>query len=455
MNNSQVYDVAVLGAGVAGLYAAKLLRDRGMKVVTLEANPLLVGGRARSDSTFTQWPVELGGEMIHGQDTLYYQLAQENGWEVFETFAEDLFTSDRKSTYFYLGRERRLIGPDQMDDDMLNLFKELGAMGETPQCKTKNLMQHLVSRGVPYRMIGLADAVYSKTWATNLDKIGVRQAVIEDDKFHKIPKNFKLQGSSKVMVDWMANGAEIRKGWQAKTVEYGDTVCRVTSTKGDLVSAKRVVVAVPLRILKDGDIQFTPALPADKQEAIKVIGMDGVMKIILKFNSKFWGQRVELVLSSDSPIPQIWMDGAPQRRIPAGAQAEFVCVGFISGDQAVSIAALPEKKQVRTFLDQLDAMFGNAIEGWTPASNAYTGHLVYDWQKEPFVRGAYSYPSVIPHSSPIDSNPNHILAKSIGNRLYFAGEASAITHEMGTINGALQTGARAAKEIQDALTSKL
>ncbi|GAM22198.1 hypothetical protein SAMD00019534_053730, partial [Acytostelium subglobosum LB1] len=448
-----IYDVIVVGAGAAGLHCSRLLKNVGYSVLTLEANSI-IGGRTRVNTTFTQWPVELGGEMIHGADTLYYNMAKEQGWETFEVFPETLFHDEegRNCTYFYLGRERRLVSQDQIDDDMIKCFTELEALSDITPLPPKhiNLMQHLASKGVPFRAIGLADAVYSKTWGTNLDRIGLRQACIEDKKAHLEPRNFKLQKSSKVLVDYLSKDLEIRTNWRVKSIDYTGSVTSISSYDGQVVQGKKVAVCVPLTVLKEKDIKFEPELPREKNDALEVMQMDGGMKILLKFKEKFWSQNLELVLCADSPVPQVWMDGAPKRPVPAGSPAEFVAVGFITGDQARSMAALPEAKAVRAFLDQLDAMFG-VVGNWTPASQNYIGHFVYDWQKNPFVRGAYSFPCVIPADSPVQDEPNLILAKRVSDKIFFAGEATATQFEMATINGALQTGKRAFEEVEQSL----
>ncbi|KAM9995569.1 hypothetical protein ACTFIY_001767 [Dictyostelium cf. discoideum] len=451
---SNVYDIVVIGSGVSGLMCGYKLEKDGYKVLVVEANNI-IGGRTRQDFNFTSYPVELGGEMIHGGDTLYYRLAMENKWELFEVFSMDLFNSPINSTYLYLGRERKLIRADQRDEDIQKLADALISLSDEIDNPNRemNLLEHLIKKQVPFRVLGLADAIYSKTWATDLDRIGVKEAAREDSKPNTIPNNYKVQQSSKIMLDHFSKSLDINLNWRVKHIDTtkDEKLIKVTSYNGQVVQAQRVVVTVPLQILKDGDITFTPELPERKKIAIKTIGMDGGMKIIAKFNKKFWLSNCQLVLCGDSPVPQIWMDGPPYRPLVPGQPSEYVSVGFITGDQAKAISALSPQKQIRTFLGQLDAMFGTSENGWTPASDSFISHMVYDWQKNPFVRGAYSYPSIIPSTYPYKNYPNEILAEPIDNKLFFAGEATATTYDLSTINGALETGVRVYEELKTSL----
>ncbi|KYR02697.1 putative amino oxidase [Tieghemostelium lacteum] len=461
-NNDNVYDVVIIGAGVAGLHAGFKLKNEGYNVLIVEADSV-IGGRCRQDMTFTQYPVELGGELMHGGDTYFVKLAQEQKWETFEVFSEDLFDSPKKSTYFYLGRERKLIRQDEIDDDITTLFQAFQEMHQSIDLsnpndgKDTNLLEYLVKQGVPYRVLGLADCIYSKTWGTNLDRIGLREAVREDKKAHQIQKNFKLQGSNRILVDHLSKGQNILLNYRVSMIDYSNSIIFIqgpSQSSQSKILCKKVIVTVPLAILKENDIKFLPELPERKRDALSVFGMDGGMKIICKFNRKFWLQNCELVLCADSAIPQIWMDGAPNRKVPQGKDAEFVTVGFITGDQAISISSLSPLYQIKAMLDQLDAMFGTP-QDWTPASSSYISHITYDWKKNPYVRGAYSYPSIVPSSSyKYTESPSHILSEPLHERVYFAGEHTATEYELSTLNGALETGKRVYNEIIQTISPK-
>lgn len=66
----------------------------------------------------------------------------------------------------------------------------------------------------------------------------------------------------------------------------------ITSASGKTMEASRVVVTVPLQVLKDEDIEFVPPLPQKKRDAIKTIAIDGAMKIVMKFSKRFWPTEV-------------------------------------------------------------------------------------------------------------------------------------------------------------------
>eukprot|EP01132_Coremiostelium_polycephalum_P006000 gene6000-7475_t len=445
-----LYDVVIIGSGVSGLNAGHELKKAGYSVLVVEANNI-IGGRTRHDFNFVSWPVELGGEMIHGGDTLYYKMAKENGWEIFEVFSETLMGSPRKSTYFYLGREKTLYDDASKIKDIDLVMDALNSISDQPEVpvgqRDTNLLEYLSAKGVPSRLIGLADCIYSKTWGTNLDAVGIREASREDKKYHKIPKNYKVQASSKVLVDHLSKGLPILTNWRANTIDYNNTEISITSYHNQVVRARSVVVTVPINILKDGDITFSPELPEDKKQSIQVLRMDDGMKIIAKFSNKFWGDKnVELILCADSPVPQIWMDGPPYRT----NTNDYVVVGFITGDQATVFKSLPPKKQILTFLHQLDEMFGSE-QSRKPASSNYLSHIVYNWSNNPFVRGAYTFPPVIPTSFKYSESPSSILAKNVNEKIFFAGEGTGTDCELATINGALVSGLRAAEEIKKSL----
>ena len=86
----------------------------------------------------------------------------------------------------------------------------------------------------------------------------------------------------------------------------GEKVC-LKNQHGEVLTAKYVIITVPLTILQDGDISFIPSLPANKKSAIDTIRMRGALKIVCRFKSQFWPDSLNLIYSVRGFVSQIWM----------------------------------------------------------------------------------------------------------------------------------------------------
>ncbi len=120
----------------------------------------------------------------------------------------------------------------------------------------------------------------------------------------------------RVVVDGLKRGKDIRLGWRVASVDYShDAYTTVTSTDGRSLRASRVVVSVPVPVLKDGDIRFTPLLPLPKTHAFATVCMAGAVKVVLKFVRPFWPADCHGVICGHSLAPEFWMSGSE----PVGA----------------------------------------------------------------------------------------------------------------------------------------
>ena len=123
---------------------------------------------------------------------------------------------------------------------------------------------------------------------------------------------------------------------------------------GEIVTAKYVVVTVPLTILQDGDITFIPALPANKKKAIDAIQMRGALKIVCRFKSQFWPDNVNLIYSVRGFVSQIWMY---TRNSVESDEKCHVIAGFQTAEPAEEKISLSGKDVLDEFLRQLDEIF--------------------------------------------------------------------------------------------------
>ena len=123
---------------------------------------------------------------------------------------------------------------------------------------------------------------------------------------------------------------------------------------GHVLSARHVIITVPLTVLKDGDINFIPALPESKRKAIDTIEMTGALKIVCRFKCKFWPEHLNLVYNVKGFISQIWMY---TRDSLCGDDKCHLVAGFQTAQLAEEKISLNEKEVLDGFLQELDEIF--------------------------------------------------------------------------------------------------
>jgi len=204
-------------------------------------------------------------------------------------------------------------------------------------------------------------------------------------------------------------------------IDYSQSVIVVTDKKGNRYEVDKVIITVPITILKDGDINFVPVLPSNKINAFSKIGMDAGMKVFLKFDSKFYDQNI-----SGGRVSAAYADDSVGK-----LGADHVLLAFVMGDQAEVLTGLGNDEAITSaLLEELDTMY----EGQATAT--FISSHVENWTTNPFVRGAYSY---IPVGI---GDARKVAAESIEDKIYFAGEAMNVNGHHQTVHGAAETGYR-------------
>lgn len=109
------------------------------------------------------------------------------------------------------------------------------------------------------------------------------------------------------VVDQLATGLNITTNWPVHRIEYSATGVLLLDPDGRRISADKVIVSVPLKILQTGKLQFSPALPAYKTAAIQRLRMGNAVKIMVAFKQRFWPERMYDVVCTDMFVPEFWM----------------------------------------------------------------------------------------------------------------------------------------------------
>ena len=124
---------------------------------------------------------------------------------------------------------------------------------------------------------------------------------------------------------------------------------------GEELTAKHVIIAVPLTVLKDGDINFIPALPANKNTAIDKIQMLGAWKIVCRFKHRFWPEKLHQIYSVRGFVSEIW---TCTRDSPDSDDKCHVIVGFETAEPAQEKSVFSGQELLQGFLSYLNEIFG-------------------------------------------------------------------------------------------------
>ena len=220
-----------------------------------------------------------------------------------------------------------------------------------------------------------------------------------------------------------------------KVIVSGNTVLSAAEAEPFTIEATKVIVTVPVSVLKAGDIVFNPALPSTKSAALANMEMDSSLRILMDFKMNFWGLSSGF-LYGGSASPEYLNAG-----IGRSESSKTLSI-TVNGAKAAEFSALG-KDVIPVLLNEMDAVFGGkASLNIRKDLNDNVITVIQDWSREKYIRGGVSY------LRPEGSNQDRAnLGAAVNGKIFFAGEATDSGGESGTINGALHSGDRAANEI--------
>jgi monoamine oxidase len=459
VSNSQI---VIVGAGAAGLAAARELARSGREVVLLEARDR-IGGRV-----FTQRPqsspvpIELGAEFVHGRSPALWEIATAANLQLYEVSGRHWYFEEgkvSKSGEFW--RTIEGLMSDMKSSDRDQSLKEF--LDTLPNDEDTDRAKSMLVRYVE----GFHAAKIERIGVRGLEKANEAADEIDGDKAFRL-----IDGYDSLMqamrAESQSHGTQLHLNTIVKEIRWAGEQIEVSCEQdGEPIEflASHVIVTLPISLLKNDTaaIRFTPNLPADKRSAIEALPMGNVVKINLLFRERFWetvklwdekANRVDFHEAGffhcpGAPLPTWWT------QLPIRAP---MLVGWTGGPNAERLNQEPDGRQepegrrqkaggsrwpaekdhlLEQALDSLATIFNvprREIEAQLESS------YVHNWRDDPFTRGAYAY---VPVNGLDDQR---ILAQPVDDKLFFAGEATSVGH-IGTVHGAIQSGQRAAQEI--------
>ena len=222
--------------------------------------------------------------------------------------------------------------------------------------------------------------------------------------------------------------SKIRYNKVVESIDYsGDQVIVRTGTEE--FTADKVIVNVPVKLLQNGAISFTPALPNDKADAINNVTVWDGCKAFIEFSEKFYPAFVAFDIQPESAGQKLYYDAA------YGQNSSRNVLGlFAVGTGTLPYVNLSDTALIEYMLNELDEIFDGQ------ASANYIKHTFQNWNEEPFANGAYIFD---------DENWRRVrtLGESVGNKLYFAGDAYTTGDDWSSVHAAARSAIRAVQEL--------
>lgn len=412
--------VLVIGAGISGLAAARKLKQNGFDVIVLEAQNK-VGGRVRTDRT-PGVAFDEGASWIHGPNgNPIESLAEQSGAATFLTDDDSVKVFDTNGLAY---SDSVLTNSEDQFNSALNAVEDAGTATQSfeqvfnalyPTQADNRLWKYMLSAYLEFNTGGDVSELSSRYFYDDEEFSG--KDVIVTNGYDKV-------------TDFLAQDLDVRLNTRVNAIDYSENKVRVTAN-GETLEGEYAIISVPLGVLQNNIISFTPNLPAEKTTAISNLKMGNVNKFLLVWDSAFWDTSLQYIGYTPAIKGKFNYFLNVKKFTPANA-----LMTFAFGNYATQTEAMTDAQIAGEIMQHLKVIYGNNIPD--PIDIRRT-----KWKQNENSFGAYSFPAN-------GATPNDFdqLAKAVNNNLFFAGEHTERAYR-GTVHGAYLSGIREADKIID------
>ncbi|HEY7982495.1 MAG TPA: NAD(P)/FAD-dependent oxidoreductase [Candidatus Eremiobacteraceae bacterium] len=435
-------DVIVIGAGAAGLAAARSLAGSSLRVMLLEARDRF-GGRVWSqDSKPATAPTELGAEFIHGPARETMALLHDAGIAALDTGDESWTCADSG-------------GLQRNTDDFVSAANIFEASRDLPRDLSVDQFLRRFENDDRMRAMAIAARAFVEGFDAADPVIASARAIADEWRSGVDFASARPLGGYRPMFDrlrdaCLAAGVRSVLSTVVRRISWGRGFVAVDASGADgksvTVHARAAVVTLPVGVLKhkgdEAEVVFNPDLPAIKRDALQSIEMGSAVKVALWFRIAFWEQVEDgryrnsaFFRCAGQPFPTYWTQFPLRSKL---------IIAWTGGPKAIALRGVSETERIERALNGFGSMFGELAL----ARKEFERGVTHDWDLDPLSRGAYSYVAVG------GGDARAALGTPVDETLFFAGEAMSVDGQGGTVNGALETGERAARDAATSLGAR-
>lgn len=421
-------DVLVIGAGMAGVTAARELARAGIGVQILEGQDR-IGGRIFSIRDFGPLPVEAGAEFIHGVDAETWPDVRAAGLAVRPAPLG-------RRTRFDLGHGARWLPVTLLHPGTWPTFTILRAI-QRLGLPDRSARQFIEERGYRGRARVLAELTLTAHLPGSVDEVGMLGLL--EDRVLKLESglNHRVSDGYDRLPQHIAQGLDVELNFPVERITWRADSVSVRAADGRERAARAAISTLPVGVLNAGTVTFDPPLPEARRTALGQLVMGPVLKILLHFERRFWPRWMDTLVSGVGAVrPLYW---APFQGM---ADAPAVLIAYCTGASATALGRPGEEEAAAIAVRDLERNFRAPL----PRLLAFRR---IDWAADPFARGGYTF------VRPGGCGARARLAAADTGALFWAGSAVATPTIAASVQGAFVSGLQAAAQARAYLGSSV